>query len=133
MNNLETFDEVFEQLYHLYQGRWIQVQTKRAGLTLSDFPMLVQKLQIRPLNSQQLRKKLSLNPQEKFGLIVIQGSTIPGGKITTCLNIPFKLGFNTVDARVTSNFVLIKTCGFEFSLSKLTAKKTPGNKRTQIK
>ena len=133
MNKLKTFDEVFEQLYHLYQERWVQVQTKRAGLILSNFQMLIKKLQIRPVNNQKLKKNLSLNPQEKFGLIVILGSTIPGGKVRACLNIPFKLGFDTVDARLTNNHASIQTCGFEFNISKLTAYKNQGANRRNVK
>ena len=133
MEKLKTFDEVFEQLYHLYRGRWVQVQAKRAGLTLSTFQMLVKKLQIRPINDQKLQKTLSLNPQEKFGLIVILGSTIPGGKVKACLNIPFKLGFDTVDARLPDNHLSIKTCGFEFNLSKLNAYKNQGDQKRRVK
>lgn len=115
MNNPKTFEEVFERLYQLYQGRWIQVQIKKAGLSLSKFHILVHKLQIRPLENQQLRKNLGLNRREKLGSIVIFGSNVAGGKDLACLNIPFKLGFNTVDARFTKNQVTIKTCDFEFS------------------
>lgn len=122
MKITKTFDDIFDQLYHLYKDKWIQVQVQEDGLTLSNFSVKVSDLQIKELKDKKLRKRLGLKRKEKMGSIVIKGSQSPNGKITDCVNIPFKLGMNTMDAHFVNNKVLIESCGFEFSMRKLSSK-----------
>lgn len=116
MRRSKTFDEVFDQLYDLYKGKWIQVQVKKEGLLLSDFAIHVEDLEIRPLENQRLLKKMGLSRKDKLGAMVFKGNHKPGEKAVESLNIPFKLGFDTVDAYFIKNNVAITSCGFEFKI-----------------
>ncbi|AZR74625.1 hypothetical protein BBF96_15330 [Anoxybacter fermentans] len=122
MKITKTFDEIFDQLHHLYKGKWIQIQVKKDGLILSNFSVQVKDLQIRPLEDKGLCRRLGLKRKEKLGSIVIKGSHTENGQVVDCLNIPFKLGFDTMDAHFLRKNVSIETCGFEFILRKLSPK-----------
>ncbi len=119
----KTFDEVFDQLYYSFKGKWIQIQIKKEGLILSDFTVCVTDLEIRPLEDRTLLKKMGLSRKDKLGSMVIKGTNTPGGKVIDCLNIPFKLGFDTVNARFTKANVSIGTCGFEFKIKQVSRAK----------
>lgn len=118
----KTFDEIFEQLYHLYKEKWIQIEVKKANLVISNFRVYVKDLQIHPLDDKKFLKQMGLKKREKLGSMVIIGSSSHKGKVFNCLNIPFKLGFNTMDAHFVKNNVSIESCGFKFTFHKLAIK-----------
>ncbi len=122
MTITKTFDEIFDHLYNLYQGEWIQIQVKKDGLLISKFNAHVKDLKIRPLNNKHLQQSLGIKGKDKIGSMVIRGSHTLKGNIEDCLNIPFKLGYNTMDAHFVTQNASIETCGFEFVFRKLTSK-----------
>lgn len=122
MSMAKTFDDIFDQLHSLYKGEWVQVQVKKDGLTVSNFSTYVSDLKICPLDERSFRRHLGLNRSEKLGSIVVFGSHTPGGKTGETLQIPFKLGFNTMIAHITRGCAEIETCGFDFALRKLTSR-----------
>ncbi|MCK4260894.1 MAG: hypothetical protein KAX49_18090 [Halanaerobiales bacterium] len=122
MNIAKTFDEIFEQLHHLFQGEWIEIEVKKDGLLISKFNAHVKDLKIRPLHNKSLSRNLGIEGKNKIGIMVIIGSHTHNGKVTDCLNIPFKLGFDTMDAHFIHQNVLIETLGYEFTLHKLNAR-----------
>lgn len=121
MKITKTFDEIFDQLHHLYKNKWIEVQVKKDGLLLSHFSVHVKGIEIRPLEDQKLRRRLGLKSKDKLGAIVILGSHSQQGTAQESLNIPFKLGFDTMDAHFMQSNVSIESCELEFVLRKLSS------------
>lgn len=117
-----TFDEIFDQLHNIYKGEWVHIQVKKDGLILSNFYTHIRDLQIRPLDDKGWRKNLGLSRKDKLGSIVIQGSATSGGRPLETVQIPFKLGFETMVANFVRQSVEIETCGFEFAMRKLTSR-----------
>lgn len=122
MKTTRTFDEIFEQLHHLYKNKWIEVQVKKDGLLLSHFSIHVKAVEIRPLDDQKLRRRLGLKGKDQLGTIVIYGSHTFKGVAQESLNIPFKLGFDTMDAHFVQSNVSIESCGLEFLIRKLSSR-----------
>lgn len=122
MSIAKTFDEIFDQLHNLYKGEWVQVQVKKDGLTVSTFSTHVNDLKICPLDDRAFRRYIGVNRSEKLGSIMLSGSHTPTGRAMETLQIPFKLGFNTMIAHITRGQSEIETCGFEFILRKLTSR-----------
>lgn len=122
MGITRTFDEIFDQLYSLYNGEWLHVEVKKDGFTLSNFHTYVRDIKICPLEDRELKRRLGMGRSDKLGSIIILGSHTVQGKPTDTLQIPFKLGFDTMTAHFTREQAEIETCGFEFSLRKLTTR-----------
>lgn len=122
MNITKTFDDIFDQLHHLYKSHWIEVQVKKDGLLLSHFSIHVKDIEIRPLDDQKLRRRFDVKGKNRLGTIVILGSHTLKGVAHESLNIPFKLGFDTMDAHFVKSNVSIESCGLEFLIRKLSSR-----------
>ena len=114
LNQLYTFEDIFNRLCEEYQGEKVQVVTKQDGVKIACFKIFIDRIDIKPLNKTQ-SKKWSKNG-EKIGLIRVKN------KSRNTIIIPFLLGFNTMKAVFLKNGAVINTMNMEFILKK-TGKK----------
>jgi len=113
MKRLTTFEDIFNQLLKDYRGFTVEVETRQDGVRISCFQTTIDNIVIKPLD-KQYHKKWHTRGQ-KVGLITIKERFNNNN-----LNIPFILGFNTMNAVFLTNGVTIKTLNLEFTIKKLS-------------
>lgn len=116
MLQLSTFEEIFNKLYDEYKDQKVKVTTKQEGIKISSFQTTIHKIEIKPLNKKQSKKWT--NKENKVGLIIIKEKYSHNN-----FNIPFLLGFNTMDATFLSDGVIINSLNMEFVIKKTKAKR----------
>lgn len=111
MKRLTTFEDVFNKLTDDYMGLKVEVETKQDNLNITNFTTTIDDIIIKPLNKMQSKK---WNKEgKKIGLIVFKEKS---RKVS--FNIPFILGFNTINAVFLKNGVIIKSLNMEFIIKK---------------
>lgn len=116
MRKITTFEDVFNRLIKSFQGKMIEIKTKQSGINISHFSTHIDNIVIKPT----AKKTDNKSTNKKTGVISLQKKK--GNHYTTVLNIPFILGFNTMQAYFTDNGALIKTLDLEFKIKKLSKK-----------
>lgn len=107
MKRLTTFEDVFNKLTDDYMGQKVEVETRQDNLNITNFTTTIDDIIIKPLNKMQGKK---WNKEgKKVGLIVFKEKS---RKVS--FNIPFILGFNTMNAVFLKNGVIIKSLNMEF-------------------
>lgn len=111
MKRLTTFEDVFNILTDDYMGLKVEVETRQDNLNITNFTTTIDDIIIKPLNKMQSKK---WNKEgKKIGLIVFKEKS---RKVS--FNIPFILGFNTMNAVFLKNGVIIKSLNMEFIIKK---------------
>ena len=111
MKNLSTFEDIFNQLLKEYRGLDTIVEIRQANIKITKFATTIDHIFIKPLSQKQSQKWKK--GREKIGLIIIQQRD----KKNT-VQIPFILGFHTMNAVFIKNGVTIKTLNMEFIIRK---------------
>jgi hypothetical protein len=114
MIRLNTFEDIFNKLMIEYRGKKVEINTRQDGVNIASFITTIDNIQIQPLNKTQKDNR------KKVGLIKIQNRKKTQKK--TSINIPFILGFNTMNAVFLKNGVTIKTMNMEFIIKKIPSK-----------
>lgn len=115
MERLTTFEDIFNKLLEEYRGVEVEVVTKQDGLIISCFTTTLNNILIKPLNKKQSKKWSQQG--EKIGLLVIEAK-----KNKNTFNIPFILGYNTMNAVFLSNGATIQTLELEFVIKKISGR-----------
>ncbi|MGM0409863.1 MAG: hypothetical protein ACQEQF_03790 [Bacillota bacterium] len=118
MKKLSTFEDIFNKLIKDYINQEVEIESKQNGLKITKLKTKIKKIEIIPLNKRKSKKWCKSN--KKVGLIKITGRKLIK---STVINIPFLLGFNTMEAHFTQKGVHIKTYNMEFVIRKKTTKK----------
>ncbi len=113
MKRLTTFEDIFNQLLKDYRGFTVEVETRQDGVRISRFQTNIDNIVIKPLTKQCYKKWPTRG--QKVGLIVIKEVFTNNN-----LNIPFLLGYNTMNAVFLKNGVTIKTLNLEFAIKKVS-------------
>lgn len=111
MTNLSTFEDIFNKLIVDYQGQQVQVVTKQNGIPIANFRTTIDNIKIKPLKEGQAEKKI--------GLIIVNEKDNKNN-----FNIPFTLGFNTMEGIFIKNSVIIRTLDMEFIIKRKNRKKS---------
>ncbi|MFW6029812.1 MAG: hypothetical protein ACOCRO_06110 [Halanaerobiales bacterium] len=115
MINLSTFEDIFNKLIDLYQGKEVELISKQDNIIISNFTLTISKITIKPLSKRQSKKWT--RDGKKVGLIIIQDKNTK-----TYFNIPFILGFNTMKATFLKNGARIKSLKMEFLIKEVKKK-----------
>lgn len=115
MKRLTTFEDIFNLLLKDYRGFNVEVEIKQDGVQISCFRTTIDNIVIKPLEKRHQKKWV--NKGRQVGLMVIKES------YNNNLNIPFILGFNTMDAVFLKNGVTISTLNLEFVIKKKSKQK----------
>lgn len=111
MINLSTFEDIFNKLVELYQGKYVDVVSKQDNITISNFSLKIDNIKIKPLSKRKSKKWNEKG--QKVGLIVISAKNLKNS-----FNIPFILGFDTMKATFIKDGVRIKSLDIEFLIKK---------------
>lgn len=107
MITLNTFEDVFNKLVDLYQGKYVDLISKQDNITISNFSLKIDNIKIKPLSKRKSKKWNDRG--QKVGLIVISSKNSRNS-----FNIPFILGFNTMKATFIKDGVRIISLNMEF-------------------
>lgn len=113
MEKITTFEDVFNRMIETFKGTQVEVLTRREGISLSRLSTRVDRVTINPVECTANGKKI--------GVISIQKKI--NNHFETAANIPFILGFDTMQAYFTEKGSLIKTLDLEFKIRNTAEKK----------
>lgn len=113
MKKMTTFEDIFNRLASEYIGNQVEIITNQDGVEISNIRTKIRDIEIIPLNKRKNKKWCKSG--KKVGLIKIRGNR---GIKSSKINIPFLLGFNTMEAYFIKDRVNIKTYNMEFIIRK---------------
>ncbi|MEJ6952606.1 hypothetical protein [Natronospora cellulosivora (SeqCode)] len=116
MITLSTFEDVFNKLVELYQGKEVEVISKQDDVHIANFLINIDNISIKPLSKKKSKKWNKSG--HKVGLIIVKAK-----KSGNSFNIPFLLGFNTMKATFLKDGVSIKSLNMEFIIKKARKKR----------
>ncbi|ACL70946.1 hypothetical protein [Halothermothrix orenii] len=116
MKRLTTFEDIFNKLIKEYKGKRVEIQTSQNGVPIASLTTRIEDIVIKPVNRKKIKKWNS--DGRKIGLMVIQEKNKQNR-----ISIPFKLGYNTMEAIFLKNGVTIKSLDMKFIIKRYGRKK----------
>ncbi|MFW6238359.1 MAG: hypothetical protein ACOC5A_03910 [Halanaerobiales bacterium] len=113
MEKITTFEDVFNKIIDSFKGQRVEIHTRQEGISLARLSTRVDRITINPAEDFSEKKKI--------GLISLQRKV--NNHFETAVNIPFILGFDTMQAYFTNQGSLIKTLNLEFKIRKTAERK----------
>lgn len=110
MTTLSTFEDIFNKLIVEYQNQQVTVLTKQNGIPIANFQTTIENIIIQPLEEN--------SSGNKIGLMVVNEKNNKNN-----FNIPFTLGFNTMEGIFIKDGAIIKTLDIEIIIRKRSKKK----------
>ncbi len=118
MKKLTTFEDIFNKLANEYIESEVEIESRQKGVEITKLKTKINKIEIIPLNKKKSKKWCKTG--KKVGLIKISGKK----RIKSAtINIPFLLGFDTMEAYFSNKGVHIKTYNMQFIIRKKGRKK----------
>ncbi|MFW6266283.1 MAG: hypothetical protein ACOC21_01830 [Halanaerobiales bacterium] len=118
MKKLSNFEDIFNKIIKEFQGKEVEISSRQDGVNITTMTSTIVSVRIKPL-SKRKSKKWNKKGQ-KVGLIIISGRK---KWRKTKINIPFLLGYNTMEAVFLKKGATIKTFDMEFTIKKKAAQK----------
>lgn len=115
MTSMTNFEDIFNKLITRFKGLTINVSLKQNGLRMASFSFSPDSIKIKPLNKRndnfgkQTVHNDKLTKNKKIGLIIFYEKQQE--KLQKKLQIPFILGFNTMEATFSSKGATINSLG----------------------
>ncbi|MFW5991906.1 MAG: hypothetical protein ACOCQN_01795 [Halanaerobiaceae bacterium] len=116
MKTMTTFEDVFNELYSIFYQKTVQIIIRKNGMQLTSIITRVDQIKIKPAAN------CSDKTDHKTGMIIIQCKN--KNNYVPVVSIPFKLGFNTMNAFFNNKRALVRSFDVEFCFWKLEDNKT---------